>query len=400
MPGGDVQFEVATATRILFGAGRLREIGPIAKGFGHRALVVTGRRVERAQPLLEALSAEGVQAETCPVPGEPTTTLVTAGAQRARESGCELVIGCGGGSALDAGKAIAALMTNRGELIDYLEVIGRAQPLTHAPAPFLAVPTTAGTGAEVTRNAVLASPEHGVKVSLRSPLLLPKVALIDPELTYGLPPEVTASTGLDALTQLIEPFVSHRANPFTDALCRDGMQRAARSLRLAYEAASVGSMGKALPVRLAAARVDLALASLFSGLALANAGLGAAHGLAAPICGRFAAPHGAVCAALLPHVMEANLRALRSRAPETEVLRRFDEVAARLTGEGSAPAEAAIAWVKTLCAELAIPPLSRYGVSQSDLADLAERAAQASSMKANPIGLTAEELEAILAAAL
>jgi alcohol dehydrogenase class IV len=159
-------------------------------------------------------------------------------------------------------------------------------------------------------------------------------------------------------------------------------------------------MGKALPVRLAAARVDLALASLFSGLALANAGLGAVHGLAAPIGGRFAAPHGAVCAALLPHVMEANLRALRSRAPETEVLRRFDEVAARLTGEGSAPAEAAIAWVKTLCAELAIPPLSRYGVSQSDLADLAERAAQASSMKANPIGLTAEELEAILAAAL
>lgn len=400
MPAGDTPFEFATATRILFGAGRLREIGPIARSFGRRALVMTGRRVERAQPLWDALRAAGVEAETFSVSGEPTTAVVTAGAQRGRESGCDLVISFGGGSAIDAGKAVAALMTNRGELLDYLEVIGRAQPLTHAPAPFLAIPTTAGTGAEVTRNAVLASPEHRVKVSLRSPWLLPKVALIDPELTYGLPPAVTAHTGLDALTQLIEPFVCNRANPFTDALCREGLPRAARALPRASEAAALGAAGQPLSPPHAAARADLALASLFSGLALANAGLGAVHGLAAPIGGMFTAPHGAVCAALLPHVMAANLHALRSRTPDAEALRRFDEIAARLTGDAAAPAEAGIAWVKKLCAELKIPRLSRYGVRESDLAAIAGKAAQASSMQANPIRLTQEELLAILAAAL
>ena len=217
-----------------------------------------------------------------------------------------------GGSAIDAAKAIAALLTNDGELFDYLEVIGRAKPLTQPSAPCICIPTTAGTGAEVTRNAVLSSLKHRVKVSLRSPFMLPRLAVIDPELTVDLPPKLTATTGLDALTQLIEPFVSIRANPLTDALCREGIQRVARSLRRACETGAPE------------AREDLALASLFSGLALANAGLGSVHGFASPIGGMFAAPHGAICAALLPHVMTTNIAALRERTSDSKALARYD----------------------------------------------------------------------------
>src|SRR5579871_2640819 len=229
------------------------------------------------------------------VTGEPTVGLIRQGAAFARERGCDSVVALGGGSAIDAGKAIAALLTNPGDPLDYLEVIGGGQPLAQTPAPFIAVPTTAGTGSEVTRNAVLGSPEHGVKASLRSPLMLPCIALVDPELTYGLPPAVTASTGLDALTQLIEPYVSVRANPIVDAICVDGIQRVAHSLRRAYHDGTDRD-----------ARRDMSLASLFGGLALANAGLGVVHGFASPLGGSWKAPHGALCAAILPHGMAAN----------------------------------------------------------------------------------------------
>jgi alcohol dehydrogenase class IV len=300
-----------------------------------------------------------------------------------------VVIAIGGGSALDAGKAIAAMLANPGELLDYLEVIGRGQALTRPSVPFIAIPTTAGTGSEVTRNAVLASPEHHVKVSLRSPLVLPRVAVVDPELTYGLPPASTASTGLDALTQLIEPYVCSRANPMTDALCVEGIRRAARSLRAAFADG-----------RNATARSDMAVASLFGGLALANAGLGAVHGFAGPIGGQFPAPHGAVCAALLPQVMEANLRALRQRQPGADTLRRYEEVAHLVTGNASATAEAGVEWVRKLVADLQIPRLGHYGLKREHTAGLVEKASQASSMKANPIALTRNELAGILERAL
>jgi alcohol dehydrogenase class IV len=276
---------------------------------------------------------------------------------------------------IDAGKAIAALMTNEEDLFDYLEVIGKGKPLSQAAAPGVAIPTTAGTGAEVTRNAVLGSAEHRVKASLRNTSLLPKLALVDPELTYDLPPELTANTGLDALTQLIEPFVSIRANPLTDGFCREGIQRVARSLHRAFENGHD-----------TAARADMALASLLSGLALANAGLGAVHGFAAPIGGMFPAPHGAVCAALLPHVMEVNLRALR----------RFDEISQLLTGRRDATADEGLAWVRELCRALKVQPLRAHGIAPHDFAELAGKAAQASSMKANPIVLSRAELNDIL----
>jgi alcohol dehydrogenase class IV len=321
--------------------------------------------------------------------GEPEVQTIERGVALAKEQHCDFVIGFGGGSALDTGKAIAAMLTNDGALVDYLEVIGHAKALTKPSAPFIAIPTTAGTGSEVTRNAVLSSPQHRIKVSLRSPFLLPRIALVDSELTYDLPPALTASTGLDALTQLIEPYVCSRANPMTDALCVEGLRRAARSLRLAFENG-----------RDTAAREDMAAASLFGGLALANAGLGAVHGFAGPVGGLFPAPHAAVCAALLPLVMEANLRALGARQPASETIRRYDEAARFLTGNASAGAREGVEWARRLIDDLKIPRLGSYGIRSEHVADIVEKAANASSMKANPIALTRAELAEILEQAL
>jgi alcohol dehydrogenase class IV len=384
-----MRFEFATATRVVFGPGTVHEAAALARELGSRAMVVTGRSPERAQPLLDALHSQRISAATFSVAGEPTTDGVIAGVAAARRTGCDFVIAFGGGSAIDAAKAIAAMLANPGELLDYLEVVGRGKPITNPSVPWMAIPTTAGTGAEVTRNAVLASPEHRVKASLRSPFLLPRLAIVDPDLTLPLPPEVTASTGLDALTQLIEAYVCLRPNPLVDALCVEGLRRATRSLRRAFEQGSD-----------AAAREDMALASLFSGMALANAGLGAVHGFAAPIGGMFHAPHGAVCAALLPHVMDVNVRALRQRGPASEALRRYDDVARLLTGKSSVAAEDGVKWIRETCRVLRIPSLRNYGITERDSALLCEKAAVASSMKANPIVLTAEELHEILLRAL
>ncbi len=382
-------FEFATAGRIIFGAGMLNQIGPLAAEFGSRALAITGRDVERAAPLLKLLAEQGIAVTKFIVSGEPTIEDAQQGVLVAREAGCDVVIGFGGGSVIDAGKAIAALLTNGGEPLDYLEVIGRGHPIRQPSAPYIAIPTTAGTGAEVTRNAVLASAEHRVKVSLRSPFMLPRVALVDPELTYSLPPAVTAATGMDALTQCIEPYVSNRANPLTDAACRQGIERAARSLRRVFADGQDTT-----------AREAMALASLCGGLALANARLGAVHGFAGPIGGMFPAPHGAVCARLLPFVTEANLQALRSREPHHPALQRYDDIARMLTGQAAATADEALRWLHDLLRDLQIPPLSAYGVTEAAVPALVEKSAAASSMQGNPIRLTNGELESILRRAL
>ena len=384
-----LQFEFTTVPRILFGAGAVRVVGENSKIFGSCALVVTGRNPQRAEKLIADLRQHGTGVVTFAVAGEPEIATAEQGIKLAKAEKCNSVIGFGGGSVIDAAKAIAALLTNEGELLDYLEIIGRGQALKKWSAPFFAIPTTAGTGSEVTRNAVLASPEHKLKVSLRSRLMLAKMAIVDPELTYDLPPALTASTGLDALTQLIEPFVCSRANPMTDGLCVEGIRRAARSLRAAFTDGTNKS-----------AREDMAVASLHGGLALANAGLGAVHGFAGPIGGSFPAPHGAVCAALLPHVMAANLAALRQRAAGGDALRRYDEVARLLTGDPGATADDGVAWVRQLVADLQIKPLGAYGIGDEHVADLVAKAAQASSMKANPVALTPKELAATLRQAL
>ncbi|MGA2110849.1 MAG: iron-containing alcohol dehydrogenase [Anaerolineales bacterium] len=379
------QFEFATAARILFGVGSAEQVPPAAKALGRRPLLVTGSHPERSAALIEALGAQGLVPVPLAVQAEPTTTLVAEGTRLARESRCDLVIALGGGSALDAGKAIAAMAANPGELLEYLEIIGSGRSLTQTPLPLIALPTTAGTGAEATKNAVLASPEHKVKVSLRSSLMLPRLAVVDPVLSASAPPQVTASTGMDALTQLIEPFVSTRSNPMVRALAREGMARVSRSLRRAY------AQGSDLE-----ARADMALASLLSGISLANAGLGAAHGFAGPLGGKYNAPHGALCARLLPLTMDVNIRALRRRGPQGSGLDGYREVAQVLTGLPTATPEDGVRWVTDLGTELGIPPLRTYGLTPADFPALVEQSAVSSSMKGNPISLGKDEMTEIL----
>ena len=386
---GSARWEFATATRILFGRGTAAEAASIAASLGRRALVVSGSTPTRAEWLVDALAAVNLEPRLIYVDGEPTVTFAADAAAFARRTSVGVVVAVGGGSALDAGKAIAALATNTGDVFDYLEVVGRGMALGTAPLPFVAIPTTAGTGSEVTKNAVLAVPERRVKVSLRSPLMLPRAAIIDPELTRTLPPAATAFTGLDALTQNIEPFLSQRATPLTDALCRDGIGRVARSLHRAW------TDGEDLD-----AREDMAVASLCGGLALANAGLGAVHGLAGPIGGMFSAPHGAVCAALLPQVFRINLSALAARAPAHRALARATEVARLLTGREDATTDEGVEWLAGMVPTLGVPTLAAWGVTAADLPAIIDQATRSSSMAANPVTLTPDELAAALTASL
>jgi alcohol dehydrogenase class IV len=386
--------ELAAPTRLVFGAGAARGVGALARELGRRALVVTGRAPERAAEVVRALVEAGVAATTFAVAGEPTVELARAAVAAGRAGGADLVVAVGGGSALDAGKAVAALLGNGGDPLDYLEVVGRGQPLGRPSLPTIAIPTTAGTGSEVTKNAVLASPEHGVKASLRSPLMLPRVALVDPDLLAGLPAPVVAASGLDALSQLIEPLVSIRATPVTSELAREGIRRSAGALRPAFAAARAGAEIAAED------RESLALASLYGGLCLANAGLGAVHGFAAPLGGMFTAPHGAVCAALLPAVLRVNARALSERAPATAALARLREVATLVTGRADARIADGVARIADLCAALEIPGLARHGLTPARIPELVAKARAASSMKGNPIALTDGELTEIATASL
>ena len=380
-------FEFVTANQIIFGAGKLNELGKKIDGKTKHVFFVRGSSSGAIPRVKQILSRSGIPFTEFQVPREPTIEIVQEGLEAARQ--CDVIIGLGGGSVLDTGKAIAALATNPGDILDYLEVIGKGQPLLYAPLPYVAIPTTAGTGAEVTRNAVLESTEHHVKVSLRSPLMLPRIALVDPELTYDLPPAVTASSGLDALTQLIEPFVSVKANPMTDAICREGIRYAARSLRRAYANGDDKE-----------AREGMSIASLFGGLALANATLGAAHGFAGPLGGMLHAPHGALCARFLPLVMEANIRAMETRQPEHPALERYVEIAQILTGSPDAAALDGAEWAGELVEELKIPRLSAYGMTTEDFEEAIQKTEKASSFKGNPVTLTAKELTSILEQAL
>ncbi len=384
-----MKFEFATANRIIFGPGRACEVGVLAAALGSRVLLVTGRDAQRAGCVEPELAKHKLTVTHFSVTAEPTTETVAAGAALARSADCDLVIAVGGGSVMDAGKAIAALTTNRADILTYLEVIGQGQPLTHPALPIIALPTTAGTGAEVTRNAVLASPAHGVKVSMRSASMLPTLAIVDPELTWHLPPALTASTGMDALTQVMEPYVSTFANPLTDGLCREGLWRAANALEQAFYDGEDPE-----------AREEMALASLCGGLALANAKLGAVHGFAGPLGGLFDAPHGAICAALLPAVMEMNVDVLVARTPVSPYLRRYHEVAQILTGRREATPQDGVARLQEMIATFGIPGLATYGVTQADFPRIIAAAKPSSSMQGNPIVLTDEELAWILEKAL
>ncbi len=380
-----MNFEFATAQRIIFGSGKLQQLPVMVERSGNRPALITGSSAERIMPVFQALKNSGLDPAAFSIKGEPTTERIAILAEQARSQGCDCVVAFGGGSVIDAGKAIAALLTNSRDLMDYLEVIGKGEPLTEKPAPCIAIPTTAGTGAEVTRNSVLLSPEHKVKVSLRHPLMLPTVALVDPELTISMSPEITASTGLDAFIQLLEAFVSIKSNSLTDGICREGLAKAARALPRAYH------NGDDL-----AAREDMALASLFGGLALANAGLGAIHGFSGPLGGMFSAPHGTICAALLPAVVKANIQALEDRSAENPALVKYQEAFRIITGSNNAGLADGLQWISDLCSSLKVPRLAELGITEPDFPTIIAKSKNASSMKGNPIQLTDDELGTIL----
>jgi alcohol dehydrogenase class IV len=383
-----MRFEFATATRILFGLGICTEVPELAVPFGRRALVVVDSS-ERAEFLLEGLLGKGIINTVFEINKEPDVKSILMAMHRYKDSACDLVIGFGGGSVIDTGKAVAALSANPGDPLDYLEVIGLGRELKKPSAPYIAIPTTAGTGSEVTRNAVIAVPEKRVKVSLRSPFLLPRIAVVDPELTYSLPQEITARTGLDALTQVIEPFVCNDPTPLTDIICRDGIARAGQSLLNAYQDG-----------RNTTARENMSLVSLYGGMALANARLGAVHGLAGPLGGMYPAPHGSICARLLPLVMEANLQALRSRQQDSPALTRYREVGQLLTSNTLSTADGGVDHVREICERMAIRPLGIYGLKSDDFSTVIAQAQKSSSMRGNPILLTDQELRGILEKAM
>jgi alcohol dehydrogenase class IV len=384
--GDAMNFEFATAGRIVFGLGAFCRLPELAALWGTRVLLVTGRVGDRHTDVIRDW-AQGVAGRWA-VSGEPSVADVMAGAEIARRCQADVVVGLGGGSVLDAAKAVAGLARNPGDPLEYLEVVGRGRSMPGEPLPVVAVPTTAGTGAEVTRNAVLSVPERGVKVSLRSPGLLPRVALIDPELTLTQGAAQTAASGMDALTQLLEAWVCTKANPMTDGFCQEGLRRVGQALLQVQASPTDGGV-----------RSELSLSSLLGGLALANAGLGAVHGLAGPLGGRFSAPHGALCAALVAAVTRANLRALRTCHPQHPTLLRYDSAARWLSGDPQAHADDLPDWLAALTRQLGIPHLTQMGIRREEFTEIAEAANRSSSMKGNPCPLGLSELESILVAA-
>lgn len=379
-----MDFEFATSGRMVFGRGKAAQAAQLTSGWGGRAAWVKGRSSRFDELILTQYRAAGVELVPLSIQSEPTVAWAQEALAQLRDARVGFVLAVGGGSVLDAGKALAALLANPGEPLDYLEVVGRGLPLKQRSLPLAALPTTAGTGSEMTRNAVLRSREHGVKASLRSASMLPALALVDSSLTDTLGPQETATTGMDALTQLLEPLVCSRANPMVDALAVKGLELVARSLRKAVTAPSGN------------ARDDMALASTLGGMCLANAGLGAVHGIAAVVGGRYDAPHGAVCAALLGPVVACNLAALRISGDPKGTRSRY-ALAAGLLGCGEV--DDLPVSLTHLAQELGVPGLGAFGVKPEAAFELAKLSLQSSSMKANPVALEVDGLvQAILEA--
>lgn len=376
-----MKFTFFSPVKIIFGSEHSEAINKETAGFGRQAFVVTGKNQQRVEGLLKELKRSGINYDCFVQRGEPRVEDISDAVSRAKQSEPDFVIALGGGSVIDAGKAIAALLANPQKIHNYLEVIGKGRGLTKKPVPMIAIPTTAGTGAEVTCNSVLKSFSHGVKVSMRSPLMYPDTAIIDPLLSITMPPEITAATGMDALTQLIEAFTSPFATPFTDALCRDGIKRVARSLQRAFH------NGEDLD-----ARMDMSLASLYSGIALANAKLGAVHGIAGPMGGMTDASHGAICASLLAPVMEQNIIQLEKNTPNSPALQKYREISAITTNKTDASLTNGIKWIKELTIKMNLKGLRALGLDETHCRLLAEHALKASSMTGNPVQYNYEEM--------
>lgn len=385
-------FTLSRLPHILFGAGRFKETADLVASFGMRALIVTGAHSLQRTPqwhcLVEALKQSGISWEHITVAGEPSPAFVDQAVRDLREARIEVVLGVGGGSVLDGAKAIAGLLRVDHSVMDYLEGVGPELPYQGPALPFIAVPTTAGTGSEATKNAVLSLPgKQGFKKSFRHELLVPRYAVVDPELLATCPPELIAANGMDALTQLIESYVSIKANPFTDALAWSGIEAARDGLLPWYEQGGAQS------------RSNMAYAALLSGITLAQVGLGSVHGLASPLGAFFPIPHGVVCGTLVAAASEINIRALQIREPEHPALIKYARLGELLTqNEYSNTTVACNALIKILTdwtERLSLPPLRNYGVTAADFEHIVKHS-RGSSMKTNPIVLTDEEIGEIL----
>ena len=380
-----MNIDFSTANRIIFGAGSISSLREIIGHYGKRVLIIKGKKYPDPGTIFAICENANVKWNCFNVENEPNIETINRSVGLGREKESDFVIGFGGGSVIDTGKATSALLNNKGSLLDYLEVVGKGKPLKNPSKPYIAIPTTAGTGSEVTRNAVISVPEKKVKVSMRNAYLLPAVAIVDPELTYGVPQAITAVTGMDALTQVIEPYVSRYSNPLVDMFCKDAIPKGASYLLKAWEDGNDHE-----------ARKNISWVSLMGGLALANAKLGAVHGFAGPIGGMFHASHGAVCAALLPSVMLVNVETLSNRGNDIEKISRFEDVARWVTGVENATIEEGVEWIASLRDNMEIPRLSELGIKKAHFPAIIEKSKNSSSMKGNPIQLTEQEMVKVL----
>ena len=388
-------FSISRLPRIEFGSGTLAKLPAIARGYGVRTLLVTGAGSLQNSPfwstVTDGLRTQGMSWLHLAIPGEPSPQMVDEAVRSLRTESIDGVIGIGGGSALDAAKAIAGLLIPGNSVMDHLEGVGPELPYIGPATPFIAVPTTAGTGSEATKNAVLSvRGNNGFKKSFRDDKLVAEYALVDPDLLATCPPAVIAANGMDALTQLLESYVSSRAAPMTDSLAWGGMKAARDGLLAVY--ADAGN---------AAARERMAYAALVSGITLAQVGLGSVHGLAAPLGAFFPIPHGVACGTLVATATRVNIEAMRARQPDHPALEKYAQVGRLLSKQGQLNRDAAHSvLVDTLDAwtrELKLPTLAHFGVTQADIPRIVAHS-RGSSMKTNPIQLDDSEIAAIVAA--
>ena len=380
-----MEFEFATSTQIIFGRGSIQKFSTLIPELGSACLVITGRHSNERNPVIEILDRSNVNYHIFTVSGEPTDTVIHQGVAQAVQQKADFILAMGGGSVLDAGKAIGMLVANGGEVLDYIEVVGRGKKISKPSLPVIAIPTTAGTGSEVTKNAVITLTGVKIKASLRSALMLPRLAVVDPELLLSLPPQFTATTGMDALTQVIEPYLSNKANLLTDSLCLPAIRMGFESLSDCYHHPEDID-----------AREKMAYVSLMGGIALANAGLGAVHGYAAAIGGMFPIAHGAICAGLLPAVFEGNYRTLSGREPGNPALNKYQVLTETIPANKSGTVEGLFDCLYKLQQDIHIPKLTELGFDPARIPEVVEKASVASSMKANPIRLNNHELVDIL----
>ncbi|CAH6924833.1 Iron-containing alcohol dehydrogenase [Vibrio chagasii] len=376
-------FQFMTSTKIIFGDGALSASLSLFNQYGYSVLLVTGSTLERTSIVTDYLDAQSMRYQHIAVTGEPNIKMVEEAAISARRFKPDMVIAMGGGSAIDMGKALAAVLPNQGNLYDYVEVVGRNVPLKTKPLPFVAIPTTASTGAEVTKNAVLKSGQDQVKISLRSPDMLADVAIVDPTLTYGTNLYLSGRGAMDAFTHLMEAYVCGDPNPLTDMICEEGLRKLS------------GSVVQACVCDEPQARSDLAFASMLGGMAITNAKLGAAHGLASALGGKISAPHSVITARLAPFVMLENIEVAREHQ-RSDILERYQRIAQIVTGKAQASAEDAIQWLSEVLDTLKLPSLLDFGVCEAQFEEVSADALKSVAIKGNPLPLNQERLIHIL----